>query len=434
MVVDKTLYDVLGVDENATTEQINKAFKKKSLEHHPDRGGDHEMMQQINAAKEVLTDPQKREIYDRYGLEGMRSGMGEGNFGGFSEFPGGIFDIFDLFNHGSNRRGRAATPKGSDIKHILRVSLEELYSGNTKTISIDREVICTDCNGYACIFTCIECICCYFINSTGCHDGVSRECTKCEGRGIETRVFRMGPIIQQMQSKCSSCNGEGTTINSRNCCKSCRGKKVVRQTKSMDVDIAPGSHDGETIKFSGEGNQVPKGENGTVYAFLQQQPHSVFERVGHNLTMKLKINLSESLCGFHRVITLLDGHKIVIKHPPGKPIVPNSYRCLKGQGMPNRHAHSHGDLIIHFDVEFPKENFIKNETQLKQLEAILPQKQRVRLSSKEYYEETEMLECEPPLKKSQHQHFGNGYHFNGTENGEDDDTHGHPQGVQCQTQ
>ncbi|CAF2512896.1 unnamed protein product [Rotaria sp. Silwood2] len=325
MVVDKTLYDVLGVDENATTEQINKAFKKKSLEHHPDRGGDHEMMQQINAAKEVLTDPQKREIYDRYGLEGMRSGMGEGNFGGFSEFPGGIFDIFDLFNHGSNRRGRAATPKGSDIKHILRVSLEELYSGNTKTISIDREVICTDCNGYACIFTCIECICCYFINSTGCHDGVSRECTKCEGRGIETRVFRMGPIIQQMQSKCSSCNGEGTTINSRNCCKSCRGKKVVRQTKSMDVDIAPGSHDGETIKFSGEGNQV-------------------------------------------------------------------------------------------------------------QLEAILPQKQRVRLSSKEYYEETEMLECEPPLKKSQHQHFGNGYHFNGTENGEDDDTHGHPQGVQCQTQ
>ncbi|CAF1121030.1 unnamed protein product [Rotaria sp. Silwood1] len=307
MVVDKTLYDVLGVEENATTEQINKAFKKKSLEHHPDRGGNHEMMQQINAAKDVLTDPKKREIYDRYGLKGMRSGMGEENFHGFSGFPGNIFDIFDLFDRGSNRRGRAAQPKGSDIRQVLRVSLEELYSGNKRTISVDREVVCTDCNG------------------TGCHDGISRECTKCEGHGIETRVFRMGPMIQQTQGKCSSCNGEGTMINSRNCCKICRGKKVVRQTKNMDVDIAPGSHDGETIKFSGEGNQV-------------------------------------------------------------------------------------------------------------QLEAILPPKQRVRLNSKEHYEETEMLECEPPRKKSQKQHFGNGHHYYGTEDDENDDVHGHSQGVRCQTQ
>ncbi|CAF0871980.1 unnamed protein product [Rotaria sordida] len=417
MVVDKTLYDVLGVDENATTDQINKAFKKKSLEHHPDRGGSHEMMQQINAAKDVLTDPKKREIYDRYGLEGMRSGMGEANFHGFSGFSENIFDIFDIFNRGSNRRGRAAPSKGSDIKQTLRVSLEELYSGNTRTISIDRDILCADCNG------------------TGCHDGISRECTKCEGRGIETLMYRMGPIIQQTQSKCSSCNGEGTMINSKNCCKNCRGKKMIRQTKNMNVDIAPGSHDGEAIKFSGEGNQIPKGENGTVYAILQQQPHSIFERLGDDLTMKLKINLSESLCGFHRVITLLDGHKLVIKHPPGKPIVPNSYRCIKGQGMPNRHAHSHGDLIIHFDVEFPKENFIKNETQLNQLEAILPPKQHVKLSSKEHYEETEMIECEPPRKKSQQQqHFRNGHHYYGAEGGEDDDVHGHPQGVQCQTQ
>lgn len=81
--------------------------------------------------------------------------------------------------------------------------------------------------------------------------------------------------------------------------------------------------------------------------------------------MKLTINLSESLCGFQRTIKLLDGHTILIKHPAGKPIVPNSYRCIKGQGMPNRHTHSYGDLIIHFDVEFPTENFIKNESQLK---------------------------------------------------------------------
>ncbi|CAF1188305.1 unnamed protein product [Rotaria sordida] len=317
MVVDKTLYDVLGVDENATTDQINKAFKKKSLEHHPDRGGSHEMMQQINAAKDVLTDPKKREIYDRYGLEGMRSGMGEANFHGFSGFSENIFDIFDIFNRGSNRRGRAAPSKGSDIKQALRVSLEELYSGNTRTISIDRDVLCADCNG------------------TGCHDGISRECTKCEGRGIETLMYRMGPIIQQTQSKCSSCNGEGTMINSKNCCKSCRGKKMIRQTKNMNVDIAPGSHDGEAIKFSGEGNQIPKGENGT----------------------------------------------------------------------------------------------------LNQLEAILPPKQRVKLSSKEHYEETEMIECEPPRKKSQQQqHFRNGHHYYGAEDGEDDDVHGHPQGVQCQTQ
>ncbi|CAF4239020.1 unnamed protein product, partial [Rotaria sp. Silwood2] len=129
-----------------------------------------------------------------------------------------------------------------------------------------------------------------------------------------------------MQRKCSSCNGEGTLITSKNC----HGKKAVRQMKNLDVYIAPGSYNGETIKFSGEENGISEGENSTLYVVLQQQPHSVFERIRDNLTMKLKINLSESLCGFHRGVTLLDGHKVVIKHPPGKPIVPNTYRCIRG--------------------------------------------------------------------------------------------------------
>ncbi|CAF2965443.1 unnamed protein product [Rotaria sp. Silwood2] len=333
MVVDKTLYDVLGVDENATTEEINRAFRRKSLEHHPDRGGSHEMMQQINAAREILTDPKKRDIYDRYGLEGMRSGMGEANFDtSFPGFPGNIFDIFDLFGSGSNRRRRTAPTKGSDIKQVLRVSLEELYSGNTRTISVDRDVVCKDCNG------------------TGSLDGTSRECINCNGHGIETVTFRMGPITQQTQSKCSSCNGEGTMINSKNCCKSCRGKKVIRQTKHLDVDIAPGSHDGETIKFSGEGNQIVHFQKINTYIYIFQ-------------------------------------------------LIPT--------------------LLVYF---------------FQQLEVILPSKQRVKLNSKEHYEEAEMTECEPKRKKSQQPHFGNGYHHHGAENGEDDDIPSHHQGAQCQTQ
>ncbi|CAF2777641.1 unnamed protein product [Rotaria sp. Silwood2] len=327
MVVDKTLYNVLGVEPNSTQEQISK-------------------MQQVNAAREVLMDPKTREMYDRYGLEGMKTAMNNENFN-FPGFSGSIFDLFNLFEHGNSSQGRSTVNKGKDIKHVLRVSLEELYSGSTRTIFIDCDFVCVECNGI------------------GCHDGIPYECNNCRGTGIDRVIHRVGPMTQQIQEKCSTCNGEGYVMDLIDRCRTCDGNKVIQQEKSLDIHIAHGSQHRETIKLSGQGNQIPNGEAGTVYVILEQQPHATFDRKGDDLIMTMQINLTESLCGFQRTITLLDGHNILINHPPGKPIVPNSYRSLKGYGMPNRNTHTYGNVIIRFDVKFPEDNFIQTESQYK---------------------------------------------------------------------
>jgi len=403
MVCDTTLYELLDVSPNATDEQITKGHRKQALLNHPDRGGDPIKMQQINIAKEVLSDPKKRDIYDKYGPDGLKTGGGPSGFPG--DIPSGMEDILaGLFGH---RFGRRQTiRKGDDRKHVLKVSLEELYLGCSKKPSITRHVVCTNCNG------------------TGCQDGIKRTCTNCDGQGVENVIQRMGPFIQQMQRKCSSCNGQGDMITPKNRCKTCYGQKISEQKKILDVEIARGSQDKQTIKYSGEGDQIPNGIAGDVYIILHQQPHPTFERNGDNLTTKLNINLAESLCGFQRLITLLDGHKILINHPSAKPIVPNSYRCLKGHGMPNRQTHELGDLIIHFDVEFPRENFIKNQAQVKQLEAILPSKHHVTMNAQENVEEVQMEDCESPPKYSRFQ----------DDDGPDGDEHSHSDHVQCQTQ
>ncbi|CAF1352032.1 unnamed protein product [Adineta steineri] len=407
MVVDKTLYDVLNVEPNASQETISKAVKRKSLEHHPDRGGSHEMMQQVNAAKEILTDPEKREIYDRYGLKGMQSRMEREDF----QFPGfhnDIFDIFNLFNRGSNHQNTAQTNEGDDIKHVLQVSLEELYSGSTRVAVIERNIVCNNCTG------------------SGSRNGISRECTNCHGTGVETSMQRIGPFVQQIRRECLMCDGTGNIVDSKNQCRACFGKKIVREEKIIEVNIVPGSRNSEIIRYPGEAHQIPNGIPGTLYIILKQAPHEIFTRKDNDLLMNMDINLTECLCGFQRLIELLDGHQILIDHPPGKPILPDSYRCLKGHGMPNRHTHSHGDLIIQFDVKFPDENhFHLTDNQRQQLESILPPKKRVQLNSTDRYERPEMVKCDMTRENFQNDH---------QEEDEDHDFDQQPESVRCQQQ
>ncbi|CAF0881335.1 unnamed protein product [Adineta steineri] len=393
MVVDRTLYDILGVEPNATQEKISQACRQKSREHHPDRGGDHEKMQKVNLARGILTDREKRKLYDQYGLNGMQSRIENESF----PFP--------------NFHNERTVKKGNDIKHVLKISLEELYMGSTKTIKIERDIVCKNCKG------------------TGCHDGVSRQCGKCDGTGIEMLIHRMGPFIQQIQSQCSLCNGNGNIIDEKNRCKTCFGKRVCREEKLFDVNIVHGSQNGEIIKFIGEANQIPNGTSGTLYVILKQEPHSIFNRKNDNLIMKMEINLTESLCGFQRLIKLLDGHQILIDHPRGKTILPNSYHCLKGYGMPNRNTHSHGDLIIQFHVKFPDENFHLTENQSKQLESILPSKKQIQLNSNELSESVQMTKYDIT-----EENFQNGHQDNTEEDDEDDDAHQQFQGIPCNTQ
>ena len=179
-------------------------------------------------------------------------------------------------------------------------------------------------------------------------------------------------MMQQLQSVCSDCAGEGEMINESDRCKTCSGKKVTVESKILEVHVDKGMKDGERITFRGEGDQQPGVEPGDVIIVVQQKPHDVFERSGSDLYMLHKISLTEALCGFTMVLKHLDGRQLIIKNEPGEVIVPGSIKGVRSEGMPiHRNPFEKGNLYIKFDVEFPENQFAP-ATQLAALEKILP--------------------------------------------------------------
>ena len=258
-------------------------------------------------------------------------------------------------------------------------------------------------------------------------------------------------MIQRMQQICRECSGEGEIINERDRCKTCHGKKTIDEKKKLEIVISPGrcllrfslfvhlsiaflgSKHEQQLRFPGESDQSPNMEPGDVIIVLQQEAHAVFERSGDNLVMKHKIKLVESLCGFQLVITHLDGRKIVLKHPANDPIAPETYRCVKGQGMINMRTHDTGDLIIQFDVEFPNEKFFTDPKLLKQLESLLPKREVVEIPKGEHVEEAHMIDFH--TTKSAHDDRHGGQRREAYEGGDSDDEGGGHPGVQtCRSQ
>ncbi|CAF1430806.1 unnamed protein product, partial [Didymodactylos carnosus] len=377
--------------KNATENEIKKAYHKAAKIHHPDKNpADTEKFKEISFAYDVLSDPNKKRIYDMYGLEGLKEGGGGGG-SNFTDILSSLFDFPGDSGHGSpfgnifggsmfgggggGGRRQNRKRRGEDVAHPLKVTLEQMYNGDTRTLEINRKVICSQCNG------------------AGGREGAKQSCTTCRGHGIQFITRQIGPnMMQRMQQICKDCSGEGEIINEKDRCKMCNGKKVVDQKKKLEIVISPGSKHDQQIPFPGESDQAPNTEPGDVIIVLQQEPHAQFQRSGDNLIMKHKINLAESLCGFQLIITHLDGRKIVIKHPPNNPIAPDTYRCVKGQGMINMRTHDMGDLIIQFDVEFPHEKFLTDSAALKQLESILPTKAKVVIPEGEHVEEAHMID------------------------------------------
>ncbi|CAF1073172.1 unnamed protein product [Rotaria sp. Silwood1] len=422
---DSKLYDLLGVSRNASDQEIKKAYHKLAKTHHPDKNPESaEKFKEISFAYQVLTDESKRQIYDMYGLEGLKEGgAGGGGGGSMADILGQFFghnDPFEgfggfggLFGGSMGGRGRNRRRKGDDVAHPLKVTLEQLYKGETRTLEISRRIICKACNG------------------NGGREGAKQSCSGCRGQGIQFITRQIGPgMIQRMQQVCKECNGEGEIINERDRCKTCNGRKTVEEKKKLDIVISPGSKHEQQLRFPGESDQAPNMEPGDVIIVLQQEPHALFERSGDNLIMKHKIKLIESLCGFQIVVTHLDGRKIVIQHPPNDPIAPDTYRCVKGQGMINMRTHDTGDLIIQFDVEFPSEKSL-TEVQLKQLESILPKRPHVDIPQGEHVEEVSMIDFHTTKSAHDSKH---GQRREAYDGGDSDDESGHP-GVQtCRSQ
>nr|ACN39991.1 unknown [Picea sitchensis] len=407
-------YDILGVSKSATPDELKKAYRKAAIKNHPDKGGDPEKFKELAQAYEVLSDPEKREIYDQYGEDALKEGMGGG---GASHNP---FDIFESFFGGSfggssfgggSSRGRRQK-QGEDVVHPLKVSLDDLYNGTSRKLSLSRNVICSKCKG------------------KGSKSGASGRCIGCQGSGMKVSIRQLGPgMIQQMQHVCPDCRGSGETISDKDKCGQCKGSKVVQDKKVLEVHVEKGMQHGQRIVFQGEADEAPDTITGDIVFVLQLKDHSKFKRKGDDLYVEHTLNLTEALCGFQFPLTHLDGRQLLIKSSPGEIIKPSQYKAINDEGMPQyQRPFMKGRLYIHFNVEFPESGALSPE-QCKALESILPPRPAGYMTDMELdeCEETTLhdVNIEDELRRKQQQQQQEAYE-------EDDEPQGHR--VQCAQQ
>ena len=252
--VDTTkLYETLEVDKDADANAIKKAYRKLSRTHHPDKGGDEHKFKEINAAYEILSDPDKRAAYDKYGLEGVDDG-GAAAHGGED-----LFSMF--FGHARGKRGAssAGPRKGPSVNHPIKVSLEDLYNGKTVKLAINRKVIVGEVN----------------------------ECTKCHGQGAIMEIRQIGPgMITQVQRHCDACQGQGNTAERK------------QERKVLEVFIEKGMEHNQKITFRGMADEIPNMQPGDINFIIQEKEHELFKRKGADLLLTKDLTLKQALCGF----------------------------------------------------------------------------------------------------------------------------------------
>lgn len=302
---------------------------------------------------------------------------------------------------GSRYRGHA---RGEDTIHPLKVSLEDMYNGKTAKLQLSKNVICGHCKG------------------VGGKPGSVVTCKDCHGQGIKISYQQIAPgMTRTFQSRCGACQGQGETINEKDKCSKCKGKKVINETKILEVHVDKGMRENQKIVFRGEGDQQPDTQPGDVIIILQQKPHPLFQRTDNDLVMKREITLTEALCGFEFVIKHLDGRDILVRHYAGEVIKPDDIKGILGEGMPlHKNPFEKGHLYIKFDVIFP-DNHFASEAQLKHIESILPPRPAFVMPTGEDVEEVNLMEYTPKERRGREEAYAS-----------DDEDHEHVgPGVQC---
>jgi DnaJ family protein A protein 2 len=349
MVKETKYYDLLEVQPDASESDLKKAYRKKALRLHPDKGGDPELFKEVTHAYEVLSDSQKRSIYDTRGEAGLSESGGMGGMDPqdlFSQlFGGGGF-----FGGAGGSRSQGPR-KSKDLIHRVNVSLEDLYKGKTTKLALTRNVICPKCDG------------------KGGKEGAVRPCGSCQGRGVRVTLRQMGPMIQQLQQPCDECSGTGEIINHRDKCKTCNARKTVSEKKMLEVHVDKGMKGGQTITFSGESDQAPGVVPGDVIIVIEEKLHERFKRTDNNLMTDVEIDLLTALGGGKFTIKHLDDRALVVTLAPGEIVKQDDMKAIHGQGMPSQRHHELGDLYVKFSIKWPEH---VDPSKIHLLEEVLP--------------------------------------------------------------
>lgn len=333
MATKRDYYEVLGVNKDASEDDIKKAYRKLAMKYHPDRNPDNpkaeEQFKEAKEAYEMLSDDQKRAAYDQYGHAGVEQGAGAGGFGG-AGFGDAFGDIFgDIFGGGA-RGQRSNVYRGADLRYNMEISLEDAAKGTETKIRIPVQASCETCNG------------------TGAKKGKSPvTCTTCNGHG----QVRMQQGFFSVQQACPKCHGTGKIIKDEDKCGTCHGAGRTKINKTLTVKIPAGVDEGDRIRLSGEGEAgVNGGPTGDLYVVVHLKQHDIFQRDGGNLHCEMPISFTTAALGGEIEVPTLGGSaKMKI---PAETQTGAVFR-LRSKGIKPLRSSEYGDLMVHVVVETP---------------------------------------------------------------------------------
>lgn len=346
LTIAQDYYSILGINRDASDKEIKSSYRQLSKQFHPDKNpGDetaHHKFIEIGEAYEVLSDPEKRKVFDQYGAEALKNG-GQGGPGGGQ---GGFHDPFDIFEQMFNRGGQGGgfgqrqQPRGHNLRVQEQLSLKEYYTGTTLDFSLMLDDVCDHCDG------------------TGSEDGKVTQCPDCQGRGVIVQLIRMGMMTQQIQQVCGKCGGKGSIIKNR--CKTCKGAKVTKKAKQFHVEIPAGAPRHYAEVRHGESDKGADFAPGDVFIqFDENSKNNMgYRRRGAHLFRTEALSVKEALHGgWERQIEFLDDKKKVNLSRPTKRIVyDGEVEKIVGFGMPKAGGEQgFGDLFVEYTIVMPPE-------------------------------------------------------------------------------
>lgn len=347
----RDFYEVLGVSKTASDEEIKKAYRKKAIQHHPDKNPGNkaaeEKFKEAAGAYEVLSNSEKRQRYDQYGHAGVGGATGGGfSGGGFSmedifsqfgdifggHFGGGGFGGFSGFGGGSSRGGQRVN-QGSNLRVRVKMNLAEIAKGAEKKIKVRKSVACQHCKG------------------TGAEDGNAYStCTTCRGTGAVTRVTNTILGRMQTQSVCPDCQGEGKIVTQK--CPHCAGEGFTQQEEIITINIPAGVAEGMQLSVSGKGNAARRGGvNGDLLVVIEEEAHPELIRDENDLVFNLLLSFPTAVLGGTVEIPTIDG-RVKVKIEPGTQ--PGKVLRLRGKGLPSVNQYGTGDLLVNISVYVPE--------------------------------------------------------------------------------